>query len=146
VAVADGVVVDANVGIAWFFPSKPEERLYAGAVLDVIADSNALVVVPSLFHVELGNYLLKRRGDPASKFGRAKLEGALQKLAGLRWDTRLTPFDTAGIVRFAQRYHIQGKDAPYFALALTHKLPLATLDGGLIEACTVFGVERVSFS
>lgn len=145
-AVVSGVVVDASVAIAWFFPSKPAERAYAGAVLDLIADSNALVVVPSLFHVELGNFLLKRRADPAAKFGRARLESALERLAALRWDTRLTPFDTAGIVRFAQRYHIQGKDAPYFALALAHKLPLATLDGGLIEACTVFGVERVSFS
>lgn len=145
-AIADGIVIDANVGIAWFFPSKPEERHYAGAVLDLIADSNALVVVPSLFHIELGNYLLKRRADPASKFGRARLESALEKLAGLRWDTRLTPFDTAGIVRFAQQYHVQGKDAPYFALALAHRLPLATLDGGLREACKTFGVGLVSFN
>lgn len=71
------LVLDASVGLAWFFPTKPEERQYAGAVLDLIGDSNALIVVPSLFHVELGNFLLKRRADPASKFGKARLDSAL---------------------------------------------------------------------
>ncbi len=145
-AVDREIVVDASVGIAWFFPSSPEERAYAAAVLDLIADTGALVVVPSLFHVEVGNFILKRRANPAAKFGKARLESALQRLAGLRWDTRLTPFDTPGLVRFALEHHLQVKDVPYFVIAKAHGLPMATLDGGLKAACKRFGVATVEFS
>lgn len=139
-------VLDSSVAIAWFFPESENERLYAASVSRLIRDGESVPVVPALFHVELGSFLSRRRRTPGARFGAASMARVLDDLDALGIRTRVWPYTYRDIVQWAERYHVQAKDAPFIHLAHAQGLPLATLDGGQRQAAKQLGFELLRFN
>jgi predicted nucleic acid-binding protein len=140
-------VLDASVALAWFAPEEEEERRYAQAVLDFIGSESALCVVPALFHLELGNFLVRRRRHKGpGRFGAAKLKTVLATLDDLAIETHQRLYSYSDVVTLAQRYDpLQGKDVAYFDLAQSLALPIAAIDGGIRTAARNHGLQLLIF-
>ena len=82
-------MLDSGVAIAWFFSETESERLYAAGVLRLIADG-ATAYVPELFHIEVAEFLLRRRRTRAARFSQTKLNAAFDDLDGLGLQTVIT--------------------------------------------------------
>lgn len=139
-------VLDSSVAIAWFFPEGEKERLYAACVLRMIIESGAKVYVPPLFHIEFGEFLLRRRRTKEAKFSQARLNSAINDMDALGISTVISQVSYREIIQYGIDYHMQGKDVPFLHLAKEQELPLASLDGGQIQAAKQNGVEVVAFN
>ncbi len=120
-------VVDASLAAAWFLPDE------ASAASTALARRAAgePCRVPSLFLHEMRNLLLlaHRRGRLAED----TLFDLIDKLGQMHWRDR-GPGDGAQIARLAIQHSLTAYDAAYLALALSERLPLATLDKKLAAA------------
>lgn len=65
---------------------------------------------------------------------RKRLDAARDLIRRLHLFTVRLQLSSIEILDLAERYHLQGYDVPYFHLAVTRALPLATLDHGLLTA------------
>ena len=112
-----------------------EDAAYAEAVIEAIANDEALV--PTLFWFEIRNALLM-----GERRGRITAERTGQFLS----DLALLPFVVDELPRelpamgLARRHKLTMYDATYLELAQRKNLPLATLDDALIKAATAVGV------
>jgi predicted nucleic acid-binding protein len=131
---AERFVLDASVALAWFLRDTPAATRYAAAVAILLAQEDAVCVVPAIFHIEVAATLVRKRRDRHARFGKTKFESALAHLADLRIHTELTYYRVDTVALLAQRYHVQGFDAVYLDLAARLKLPIATIDRGLRSA------------
>ena len=84
---AETFVLDASVALAWFIRQSDEQRGYAEAVLNLIHEADTVCVVPSVWHYETGAVLLRENRDKAARFGKIKLQKALETLSGLSLET-----------------------------------------------------------
>ena len=118
---------DASLAAAWFLPD--EARAASSALARRAADQPCRV--PSLFLHEMRNLLLLalRRGRLAEDV----LFDLIDKLGQMSWRD-CGPGDGAQIARLAIRHGLTAYDAAYLALALSERLPLATLDKKLAAA------------
>jgi predicted nucleic acid-binding protein len=130
------LVVDASLAAAWFLPDEQNDaadRLMA----NLAADPGR---VPSLFWFETRNLFLM-----AERRGRLKAGEAALSMAQLR----LFPLSDEGsgndrlILSLAERHGLSGYDASYLALAVSEKLPLATLDKRLAAAASAENVAVI---
>jgi predicted nucleic acid-binding protein len=131
---AERFVLDASVALAWFLRDTPAATRYAAAVAGLLAEEDAVCIVPAISHIEVAATLIRKRRDRKAGFGRAKFEAALSHLTDLRIHTELTYYRVDGVALLAERYHVQGFDAIYLDLAARLKVPLATIDRGLRSA------------
>ena len=127
-------VVDASLAAAWFLP---DEASVASTALARRAADEACCV-PSLFLHEMRNLLLLalRRGRLVEDI----LFDLLDKLGQMPWRDR-GPGDGAQIARLAIKHGLTAYDAAYLALAMTERLPLATLDKKLAAAARAEQIE-----
>ena len=59
-------VLDASVALAWFLPDEdPALEAYAHGVLNLVKADDAQCVVPTAWHEEVAQVLLKRRRAPS---------------------------------------------------------------------------------
>jgi predicted nucleic acid-binding protein len=130
------VVVDSSVALSWCFDDEASPA--TEAVLDQVRREGG--VVPSLWHLELANVLLR-----AERRGRNIPEGIT---ARLEYVSRLrieTDGETAGrawreILALARAEGLTTYDAAYLELAVRRGLPLATRDAALLAAAKRVGV------
>ena len=132
-------VLDCSVTTAWVFSDE------ANANTDALRESliDDLAVVPVLWSIEVANVLLvaTRRGrikTPDWQRIRSDLE-ALPIHVDL--ETHGRALQTA--LPLAHRLQLSVYDAVYLELAQRLKLPLATLDQKLAEACRKANVEVI---
>jgi len=126
------IVLDASVALAWLFAEElPPQAL---ALFDESHLSQ--LVVPSLWHLEVGDVLVI-----AERKGRISPE----ELARYVNDLRGLPIKTVDehpeiilddILPLARREKLTVYDAAYLHLAMRLKMPLATLDDALRAAAT----------
>lgn len=127
------IVLDASVTLAWFLEGDSEQqRSQARRIGELIVAEQPKLVVPGVWHVEVDAALIRDRR--AGRIGADALAAALSRLDQLPIETRHELHTPRQIVRLAERYHLAGYDALYFDLADKLRLPLATIDRGLIAA------------
>jgi predicted nucleic acid-binding protein len=130
------LVVDASVALAWCF--EDEASPATDAVLDQVKDEGA--IVPSLWHLELGNVLRS-----AERRGRTIQGGVVARLALMAQLPITIDAETAGrawreILALARAERLTAYDAAYLELAVRRGLPLATKDEALLGAARRVGV------
>jgi len=130
------LVVDASVALAWCF--EDEASPATDAMLDQVKDEGA--IVPSLWHLELGNVLLS-----AERRGRTIQGGVVARLALMAQLPITIDAETAGrawreILALARAERLTAYDAAYLELAVRRGLPLATKDEALLGAARRVGV------
>jgi predicted nucleic acid-binding protein len=133
------LVVDASVALAWCF--EDEASPATDAVLDRVKDEGA--IVPSLWHLELGNILLM-----AERRGRTIQGGIVARLALMGQLPITIDAETTGrawreILTLARAEHLTTYDAAYLELAVRRGLTLATKDEALLGAARRIGVAVV---
>jgi predicted nucleic acid-binding protein len=130
------VVIDSSVALSWCFDDEASPA--TEAVLDQIRREGG--VVPSLWHLELANVLLRaeRRGRniPGGVTARLEYVGRLRietdgETVGRAWREILALARAEGLTTY---------DAAYLELAARRGLPLATKDQALAEAARRVGV------
>ncbi len=132
-------VLDCSVTAAWLL----EDEFVAGAeqVLDSLLTSTAHV--PSIWHLEIGNVLLKtlRRG----RISTTAFQLLLKELEALPvvTDGETERLSFRDILELARRYSLTTYDASYLELAARLNLPLATLDKALVRAAAEIGVKTI---
>ena len=131
-----GLVVDASVALAWCF--EDEASPATDAVLDQVKGEGA--IVPSLWHLELGNVLLL-----AERRGRTIQGGIVARLALMAQLPITIDAETAGrawreVLALARAERLTTYDAAYLELAVRCGVPLATKDEALLGAAKRVGV------
>lgn len=127
------------MALAWCFEDVASPA--TDAVLDRVKDEGA--IVPSLWHLELGNILLlaERRGRTIQGGIVARL--ALMGQLPITIDAETTGRAWREILTLARAEHLTTYDAAYLELAVRHGLPLATKDEALLGAARRIGVAVV---
>lgn len=134
-----GLVLDASVAIAAF---QLEERT-AEAEAIVRRYTPFGMIVPVLWHIEVGNILLL-----AERRGRLSPEGREAHLRDLAALPIAVDYDGHGAVwsaamALAHRHRLTLYDALYLELAVRLRIPLATFDSALVRAAAAEGVAVV---
>jgi len=132
-------VLDNSVAMRWLLgTTKPEESVYAGKVLEVLAAGQAMV--PSLWALEVANVIAK--AESKGQVTEARSQTFLALLARLNIvDDKATVAHALGdTLNLARRYKLSAYDAAYLELAMRKGLPLATLDAELAKAAASAGV------
>lgn len=128
--------LDCSMTMAWCFEN--EATPYSESVLEALADGEALV--PPIWSLEVANVLVvgerKKRLLPAQSLRFVEL---LQSLP-ITLDAEVRPL--AELLGLAREQSLSAYDASYLDLAVRTGLPLASLDGPLLEAADRFGVAR----
>lgn len=129
-------VLDCSMTMTWCF--EDEATPYSESVLEALTEGEA--VVPPLWSLEVANVLLvgerKKRLLPAQSLRFVEL---LQNLP-ITPDPDIRPLGE--ILGLAREQGLSSYDASYLDLAVRTGLPLASLDGDLLEAADRFGVAR----
>ena len=120
-------VVDVSMAAAWILPDEASPA--ADRLLASVSGTRALA--PSLFWHEARSIvtMAERRG----RIGQGEAFAYLAGLRGLPLDTRGDGPDGV-ILNLAMAHGLSTYDATYLALALSERLPLATLDKKLATA------------
>ncbi|SOC83784.1 Predicted nucleic acid-binding protein, contains PIN domain [Ensifer adhaerens] len=132
-------VLDCSVTAAWLL----DDEVVASAeqVLDSLLTSTAHV--PTIWHLEIGNVLLKtlKRG----RISFAAFQLLLKELEALPvvTDSETEKLSFREILDLARRYSLTTYDAAYLELAVRLDVPLATLDKALIRAAADVGVKTI---
>jgi len=128
--------LDCSMTMAWCF--EDEATPYSESVLEALADGEA--VVPPIWTLEVANVLVvgerKKRLLPAQSLRFVEL---LQSLP-ITTDPDVRPLGE--LLGLAREQGLSSYDASYLDLAVRTGLPLASLDGHLLEAADRFGVAR----
>lgn len=129
-------VLDASVAAAWYLTD--ERSAVANTALERLAEGPCLA--PTLFWYELRNLLVmqerRRRIVPSAT------ATALTHLSGL--PIRLELPDGSGVLALARTHGLTVYDASYLGLALSERIPLATLDRALAAAAREAGVDLLA--
>ena len=130
-------VVDASATLPWCFPD--EATASTEALLDRVA-AGEQVTVPAHWLTEVSNGLLTaiRR----KRIEREQAERFLDQLGSLRvaFASPISITQAQATLSLSIKHKLTFYDAAYLDLALRTQLPLATLDGELIDAARAEGV------
>ena len=135
--IANGIVIDASVALAWCFPDEASD--YADGVLVALEDRTAMV--PAIWSVEITNALLV--GERRKRIRQPEVRRFLELLKDLRILEDGQPFaeTVSNVLPLAREYDLSAYDAAYLDVAVRHGAPLATLDAALQKACRAAGVK-----
>lgn len=128
-------VVDASIGIKLFLAEEFAEEVEA------LFNSDAILLVPDLFHIECANILWKRVTRGLYPLESAR--GNIADLHALNLPTTPTAVLMARALELACQYRITAYDACYLALAERHGAPLLSADAQLQAAVAGSGVQVV---
>jgi predicted nucleic acid-binding protein len=125
------LVLDASIALAWCF--EDETGAYSDAILDLLS-KDAEAVVPAIWPLEVGNALLA--GERRRRLTAAATNQFLDRLTMLPIlvDAPELRRTFEAVLRIARETGLTSYDAAYLELALRQRLPLASLDKGLLAA------------
>jgi predicted nucleic acid-binding protein len=129
-------VLDCSIALAWFFAD--ESDAYADAVANALPNSR--IIVPSLFHLEIGNILVV--GERRKRCTEAQATAFLTRLSALpiTVDSQTVIQAWSDTIALARIHQLSSYDASYLELARRESLPLASLDAPLKAAAKAVGV------
>jgi predicted nucleic acid-binding protein len=133
----DCFVLDGSVTLAWLF--QDEKDPYADAVIAKFP--RAVMLVPRLWHLEIGNVLLV--GERKGRCTQADTASWLSFLSGLPIvvDGATEARAWSDTMNLGRQHGLTEYDAAYLELAVREGVPLATLDAKLKTAAQVIGVR-----
>jgi predicted nucleic acid-binding protein len=142
VAVAERIILDASVAVAWCF--EDESTAFTEAVLELLA-SGANGLVPGHWPLEVANALLM--AERRKRITVAQVTALLRRIAGLPISTETVEAGRAfdQVLAVARQRNLTEYDAAYLELALRTGLPLASLDSKLKQAARTVDVGLVKF-
>ena len=129
-------MLDASVTLAWLLPDEGSD----GAQQILLSLERDEAHAPALWPFEVANALLTaRRRD---RLADRDVDRLLDIVAALpvELDAEPTHHSLAEVVSLAREHRLTTYDAAYVELARRRRLPLATLDTRLAEACRKAGV------
>ena len=135
---SEAFIVDASIGFVWVYPSQASDS--TDKLLEDI-EAGAIVVVPSLWFLEVANGLLVAQRRKLLTISERKQ--ALARLSALTF----TVDEEAGRAAFRQASELAEKhglsvyDATYLEVALRRKLPPGSRDEPLRKAANRSGVR-----
>lgn len=129
-------VVDASIGIKLFLDEEYAEEV------NVLFNSDAILLVPDLFHIECTNILWKRvtRGLYPMQSARENITD----LSAMNLPTTPTAGLMAHALELAYTYRTTAYDACYIALADLHGVALLTADIALQNALTGSHIRAIT--
>ncbi len=135
-----GIVIDASVALAWFFPDETSD--YADGVL--VALEGQTMLVPTLWAIEITNAVLV--AERRKRINRPEIRRFVALLNELTVVLDSPPVaDTmSNLLPLAREYGLSTYDASYLDVAMRHGAPLATLDSNLQKAGRKAGIEIFS--
>jgi len=125
-------VLDASVSTSLLIPATEAQRHYAKRIFDLIANG-AIPAVPSLWMAETASVLIKARRSKL--ITKAAYEIALETLDSMSYIPHHVAYTVREIVDIAEKAQLTGYDAVYLDLARKLKIPMATVDAGIVSAC-----------
>lgn len=132
-------VVDASVAMAWCF--EDEADTYADSVLDLLADSEALV--PSIWPLEIANVLLvAERRKRLTEADSLRFVELLRNLP-ITIDHESSERALSEVLFLGRQQALSSYDASYLELAMREGVALATRDGVLRKASEKCGVKLI---
>lgn len=132
-------VLDPSLALQWFLEDE-SNRQYGLEILASLSTKSALV--PALWFYEIGNGLLMAHRRKRITFD--QVAEFLARLKNLPIEAAwLSPVELLDLPALAQKHNLTNYDAAYLALAISHNLPLATMDADLLKAASSSGVPIV---
>lgn len=130
------IVIDASIALSWCFEDEASEE--TDRIGEEVATTGGLV--PSLFHLEIGNALLQaeRRGRITAASVTQRLE--LISQLPIEIDPQTAMRATREILALARAEKLTVYDAAYLELAARRGSALATRDQALATAAMKIGV------
>ncbi len=135
------IVLDANVAIDWFCPSK-EGAAYSLPLEALSADGAVKFLVPLHFDVEVARILRKQHINRPTVFTLEWLRAALQLLDMMDIESIAQGVNFTLLGELAQSYNLDVPDVPYLHLARMLELPIASRDRGIVSACKAWHVQH----
>lgn len=124
-------IVDASVGVKWFFNEKDSEL--AKELLQRFKRREVRLIVPEFFFIELANVFWKRVKTKETTTGAAL--DAFDTLIGFSLE-RYSDHELSDVTFENALHHgISVYDALYLSLAEVYTAPVVTADEVLIKAC-----------
>ena len=130
-------VVDASVGMAWFF--KDEITPATQRVLKEAISTVALV--PSWWYVEIANVLALAERKGGVTLSEIDDFVAVLDSVQIEVDNEAPQRAFSHLLPLCRAHRLTSYDAIYLDLAVRRRLPLATLDGPLRKAAKKLGVK-----
>jgi len=130
-------VLDASVALSWVF--EDEVSTYAEAVLQRLRDERA--IVPWIWPIEVINALVM--AERRDRLTQVQVDGQAEVIRSLPIDVDSRRPADARLIELCRQHQRTAYDALYLDLSMREGLPIATLDGGLRQACIEAGVELV---
>ena len=132
-------VLDASMTLAWCFPD--EATPFTESVLDRLESGGEEAITNSLWAYEVGNGI--RMAERRNRISGEKGTGLLEYIYSLPVEVIEAPAGEilGSIAKLSREENLTVYDASYLRLAIVERLPLATLDGPLIQAARRQGVE-----
>ena len=133
-------VLDNSVAMRWLLQtSKISDQKYSEKVLKSLIDASA--IVPNLWHLEATNVLLGV--EKKSEVSVGEIERFLVQLESLpiTVDPLTANQSFSHIMALSRAYKLSSYDAAYLELSIRERLPLASLDKGLVRAAKKADVE-----
>ena len=133
----EAFIVDASVGFAWVYPNQASVE--TDKLLELV-ESGSVIVVPSLWFLEVANGLLA--AQRRKLLIAAERRKALEKLSALTFSvdeegSRAAFQKTSNL---AEKHGLSVYDAAYLEIALRRRLPLGSRDEALRKAAKRSGV------
>lgn len=123
-------VLDCSITMAWCF--EEENNNYSDSVLERLKNSTA--IVPTIWPLEVANVLLiAKKKKRVTEVQSANFVEALSALP-IVIDKSTSSRAMHSIFIIAEKTDLSIYDAAYLELAIREKIPLLTLDNGLIKA------------
>jgi predicted nucleic acid-binding protein len=133
-SVRSSFLLDCSVALGAFF--EDEQDAYSVAVWRSL--ESAQVLVPALWHLEMGNIL--SRAVQRGRITRQALDDCWARLEAVGLQTVPTHGDAQHWTQRAADWGLSAYDACYLDTALAQRLPLASKDKDLCEAARRIGV------
>ncbi len=123
-------VLDCSMTMAWCFEDESNE--YTDTILEILKKSTA--IVPTLWPLEVANVLwIARKNKRITEVQSASFIDALGALP-IVVDSSTTSRAMHSIFVLASKTNLTIYDSAYLELAIREKIPLLTLDHGLIKS------------
>ncbi|WP_310450342.1 type II toxin-antitoxin system VapC family toxin [Sulfuritalea sp.] len=122
------MIVDASVWVARFLADDRHHGI-AMACITALLECESRLVIPVLAWPEVAGAIARRTGVAANGHDAVSIIRALRLIESIPMDQSLAH----EAAKIAGSRKLRGADAVYVALAVTHRMPLVTLDSEMLE-------------